>query len=229
MVVTVIALVLTRSRMGNLSFFAALTLVGVIALWRLNTPSRPLVVLVVSVLVIDIFMVGTWFGMEKVVDRIRQTVQIEQDEWHIKDKNRSNANREALNIISLAPVTGMGGGSFYTVYPAWRGNDQKFMDHTHNDYLEFTIDYGFIGVILLAWFMALCVLRAVRGLRDINKPRQFGISFASLMAMVAMMIHAFVDFSLHIPANAVWFMVLCMLPYCLRGHATHNTAEARLV
>ena len=228
MIVTVIALVLTRSRMGNLSFFAALTMVGVIALWRLNTPSRPLVVLVVSVLVIDIFMVGTWFGMEKVVDRMRQSVQIEQDEWSIKDKNRSNANREALNIISLSPVTGMGGGSFYTVYPAWRGNDQKFMDHTHNDYLEFAIDYGLVGLILLAWFMTLCMLRAVRGLKRRDKPQQFGISFASLMAMVAMMIHAFVDFSLHIPANAVWFMVLCILPYCLRGLSRHNSAEARL-
>ena len=215
MVVTVIALVLTRSRMGNMSFFAALTIVGFIALWRLKAPSRPLVVLVVSVLAIDIFMVGTWFGMEKVVDRIRQTVQVEQDEWHIRDKNRINADRETLNIISLAPITGMGGGSFYTVYPAWRGIDQKFMDHTHNDYLEFTSDYGLVGVTLLAWFLALCASKAMRGLRDRDRPQQFGISFASLMAMVAMMVHATVDFSLHIPANATWFIVLCMLPYCL--------------
>jgi hypothetical protein len=46
MVITVIALVLTRSRMGNASFFAALTFVGLFALWRLREPSRPLVVLV---------------------------------------------------------------------------------------------------------------------------------------------------------------------------------------
>lgn len=63
MVVMVIALVLTRSRMGNTAFFASITIVGMFAVWRLRQPSRPLLVLVISVLVIDIFVVGTWFGV----------------------------------------------------------------------------------------------------------------------------------------------------------------------
>lgn len=75
MIIMVIALVLTRSRMGNTAFFAALTIVGLFALWRLRKPSRPLLVLVVSVLVIDIIVVGTWFGVEQVIDRVQATTQ----------------------------------------------------------------------------------------------------------------------------------------------------------
>lgn len=215
MVIMVIALVLTHSRMGNMAFFMALTATGLFALWRLRLPSRPLLVLVISILVVDVFVVGTWFGMEKVIDRIRDSVQVRQDEWVIRDQDRLNADRESLGILAQSPVTGMGGGSFYTVYPAWRSYDQGFMDHTHNDYLEFAVEYGLIGAAMLAWFLALCLKKAASGLRDRDRAGQFGVAFASLMAMVAMLVHASVDFSLQIPANAAWFVVLCVLPFCI--------------
>jgi len=216
MVLMVIALVLTRSRMGNTAFFAAITLVGLFALVRLRKPSRPLLVLVVSVLIIDVVVVGTWFGVEQVIDRIQQTAQMTPDEWQVRERNRVNANRESLQIIAERPLTGWGGESFYTVYPAWRGSDQQFMDHAHNDYLEFLVEYGLVGGALLMAFVLLCLWRAQRGLEDRDRPRRFGIAFASAMAMTGMLIHASVDFSLHIPANAAWFLVLCLLPYTVR-------------
>ncbi|MCP4048318.1 MAG: O-antigen ligase family protein, partial [Gammaproteobacteria bacterium] len=215
MILMVIALVLTRSRMGNIAFFASITLVGLFALWRLREPSRPLIILVISVLVIDVFVVGTWFGVEQVIDRIQKTVQVENETWVVNDGNRIDVDRESMDIISQAPIAGYGGGTFYTVYPAWRGSDQKFVDHTHNDYLEFLVEHGLIGGLLLAWFLVLCFRQAIKGLEDRDRSRQFGICFASLMAMVAMLIHAMVDFSLHIPANAGWFVVLCVLPFTL--------------
>ncbi|MFC1775882.1 O-antigen ligase family protein [Pseudomonadota bacterium] len=211
MIIMVIALVLTRSRMGNTAFFASITVVGLFALWRLRKPSRPLMVLVISVLVIDIFMVGTWFGVEQVIDRVQQTVQ--GDGWQVNEKARLDTSRESLDMIRKLPLTGYGGGTFYTAYPAWRGDDQKFMDHAHNDYLEFVVEYGLIGGVLLAWFLLVCLARAARGLLNRDQAKRFGICFASLMAMVAMMIHATVDFSLQIPANAGWFVVLCLLPF----------------
>lgn len=211
MIIMVIALVLTRSRMGNTAFFASLTIVGLFALWRLRKPSRPLVVLVISVLVIDILVVGTWFGVEQVIDRVQQTVQ--GDGWQVNEKVRLDTSRESLDMISKRPVTGYGGGTFYTAYPAWRGHDQAFMDHAHNDYLEFVVEYGLIGGVLLAWFLMVCLFRAARGLQNRDHARRFGICFAGLMAMVTMMIHATVDFSLQIPANAGWFVVLCLLPF----------------
>ncbi len=93
------------------------------------------------------------------------------------------------------------------------------MDHTHNDYLEFLVEFGLVGGLFLAGFVLCCILRAARGLEDRSRPGRFGISFASLMALVAMAIHASVDFSLQIPANAFWFVVLCLLPFCTRERA----------
>lgn len=215
LVAIVIALVLTRSRMGNAAFFSALTVVGLFALWRLRQRSRPLAILVISVLVIDLLVIGTWFGVEQVIDRIQKTVQVEDNAWLVQDRNRIDADRESLAIIGLRPIGGWGGGTFYTVYPAWRGDDQRFMDHAHNDYLEFAVEYGLVGLLLLAIFVFSCGHRAAQGLADRDQPRVFGISFATLMAIVAMMIHATVDFSLQIPANAAWFVVLCILPFAV--------------
>lgn len=230
MVIMVIALVLTRSRMGNTAFFAALTLVGFFSIWRLKLPSRPLMLLMISVLAIDVLVVGTWFGVEQVIDRIQDTVQVEEDNsWSSRDKVRLDADRETLNIISYAPVTGMGGGSFYSVYPAWRAEDQGFMDHTHNDYLEFLANYGVVGGALLALFLMQCLRRASQGLENRDREKLFGVSFAAMMAMVAMLIHASVDFSLQIPANAAWFVVLCILPFCMvldRGNSRPDKTKA---
>ncbi|NNK31623.1 MAG: O-antigen ligase family protein, partial [Xanthomonadales bacterium] len=216
LVVIVIALVLTRSRMGNASFFAALTMVGMFSLWRLRERSRPLVVLVVSVLVIDVFVIGTWFGVEQVIDRLQKTVQVQEDQWVVTDRNRVDVDRESLDIISKKPLAGWGGGTFYTVYPPWRGADQRFMDHAHNDYLEFVIEYGIVGGLFLAGFILLCLRRAALGLQERDRARQFGLCFASLMAMVAMLIHAAVDFNLQIPANGGWFVVFCLLPFAIQ-------------
>jgi O-antigen ligase len=223
LVVIVIALVLTRSRMGNAAFFSALTFAGLFALWRLRERSRPLVVLVVSVLIIDVFVIGTWFGVEQVIDRIQKTVQVQDDGWVVQDKNRLDADRESLKIIAQRPLAGWGGGTFYTVYPAWRGDDQMFMDHAHNDILEFAVEYGLPGWALLAAFVCLCFRQAARGLERRGDEKRFGVSFAALMAITAMLIHATVDFSLQIPANAAWFVVLCLLPFSTRIRSGSGT------
>lgn len=225
LVAMVIALVLTRSRMGNFAFFAALTGVGMLALLRTRFRHRGLVLLVGSVLLVDILVVGSWFGVDQVVERIQATAQREGGEWVVQGGNRISANRESLDIIAQAPVAGLGGESFHTVYPAWRGEDQKFMDHAHNDYLEFIIEHGWVGAGLLALFVLLCFARALACLRDPRRALAFGVGFAALTAISGMLIHALVDFSLHIPANAFWFVVLAILPCAVRLR-TEKPAES---
>jgi hypothetical protein len=57
LVVMVIALVLTRSRMGNVSFFVSLLAAGAIGLGFSKRATRSMVVLIASLIVIDIFIV----------------------------------------------------------------------------------------------------------------------------------------------------------------------------
>ncbi|HSC00883.1 MAG TPA: O-antigen ligase family protein, partial [Burkholderiaceae bacterium] len=73
LVIMVIALVMTRSRMGNTAFFSSLLVAGVLALALSRHAPRGTVLLIGSLIVIDIVIVGTWFGVEKTVTRIAET------------------------------------------------------------------------------------------------------------------------------------------------------------
>ena len=68
-----IALVLTRSHMGNTAFFVSLFTTGVLALLLFKERPRSVVVLIASLIVIDIVMIGSWVGIERVKQRIEQT------------------------------------------------------------------------------------------------------------------------------------------------------------
>ena len=209
----VISLVLTRSRMGNTAFFASLLTAGVFTLAMIRGRQRPLVILIVSLIAIDLFIVGTWFGVEQVVDRIQKTVSVQDDEIIINAQDRIDAIRETGNMIKTAPIVGHGGGGYFTRFPGFRAPDQGFLDHAHNDYLEFAANYGVPAVLLWAWFMVLSLRKSLNQLKTRNHPLALGACFASLMAMVAMAIHSTVDFSLQIPANASTFMVFLALPW----------------
>lgn len=209
----VITVVLTRSRMGNTAFFASLLIVGVMTLFLIRKRKKTLFILIASLVAIDIFIVGTWFGVEQVVDRIQKSVVVFEEEVVIKDQDRVEAIRETTNMIKEAPLAGSGGGGYFTRFPGYRSPDQGFLDHAHNDYLEFTANYGIPAMLLWGWFMWLSFARSWHQLKTRNNGLALGASFASLMAMTAVAIHATVEFNLQIPANAATFMVLLALPW----------------
>lgn len=202
--VMVIALVLTHSRMGNTAFFSSMLVAGGLALILMKQAPRSMVVLLVSLMLIDIFIVGTWFGVEKVVNRIESTSMAH-------DSGRVDVNEVSLKILKDYEITGSGGGSFYTVFPRYRTADiAAYYDHAHNDYMEFAVEYGIAAVLpgMMVLFSLAAALLAVNRRRN---GLMRGMAFSSMMGIFALMIHSSVDFNLQIPANALTFMVILSL------------------
>jgi O-antigen ligase len=134
---------------------------------------------------------------------------------------------DAVAIVRDHPWLGTGGGAFYLVYMAYQPNWEGFYNHAHNDYLEIASDTGLIGLALLVGLAAHALWVAVAVLRTRHHPALRAAAFASLMAIVAMALHATVDFSLHIPANALLFTVMTALPFAARGLAARVDGAAR--
>ena len=200
--IMVIALVLTHSRMGNSSFFASLLITGTLALILFKDTPRPVVLLIASLIVIDIIIIGSWVGIEKVKERLSQTTLAQE-------------SRDELDIYSFKlwkdyPLFGAGAGSYYSVFPRYREADtgHGFYDHALNDYLEFLSEYGILGLLFPAGIVILALRNAI--LAQLRRRSQFarGIGFAATMAITAMLIHATVEFNLQIPAYAATFMVI---------------------
>jgi O-antigen ligase len=205
--VLVIALTTTHSRMGNTAFFASLIIVGLIGLALSRHAPRGTVLLLSSLLVIDLMIVGSWFGVEKLAKRIEATTMQEF-------QGRQDPSDFVFSQINDHPVFGTGAGTFYVVFPVYRGaNVVDFFDYAHNDFAQLAAETGWVGFSLLGFLVLASAGAALRAQWLRRDPVMRGISFASLMGILALMIHSWVDFNLQIPANAQLFTVLLALAW----------------
>ena len=217
--IMVIALVLTRSRMGNTAFFSSMMIAGAIALlmFRVNTGSiramlakretRSVVILLSSLMVIDLFIVGTWFGVEKVMTRIEQSSTTH-------DADRVEVSKNTIKLWQDYPLVGSGGGSFYASYPRYRPEAiNAYYQYAHEDYLQIGAETGLIGLGLLGAMVVMSLGAGCLAMKRRNEPLMRGMGFASVMGIVALLIHSTVDFNLQIPANSATFMVVLALSW----------------
>ncbi len=209
LVTMVIGLVMSRSRMGNVSFFISLLSTGIIGLVLSRYATRSMVLLLVSLIVIDVFIVGAYFGTERVVERIGQTT--------MQGEDRDEVAGYAARMWRDFPVFGSGLGSFPGVFPRYSESGTFYAyTHAHNDYMEFVAETGLVGASLLALLVATSLFAALRAQYLRRDPVMRGISFAALMGMTAMLVHATADFNFQIPANALMFLQLVAFAWVAR-------------
>ena len=208
--IMVVALVLTRARMGNIAFFAGLGLAGGVAIYAGWRFSRRVIVFLSSLFVVDMLILGRWFGLDQLVLRLEQT--------NPESESRVWSNAYTFDNIREFPLTGSGGGSFYGIFPNFQApNLEGFHVHAHNDYLEFAAELGLPATLVLLCFVLLALSSAYRVQRERHTPLYKGAAFAVTMTICWAAIHSLTDFNLQIPANVLTFLSLLGLAYCSRG------------
>lgn len=127
---------------------------------------------------------------------------------------------------------GAGPGHFDHLFRLHRDYQvQAQPERAHNDYLNLVADYGMTGAILVAFAIALLAWAAFRiwphvqregdDLRARQSNRTAFVLGASV-GLLALLLHAVVDFNFHIPANAVAFTAVAAL---LVGHLRFTPAN----
>ena len=196
-----ITIVLTRSRMGNVAFFSSMLIAGVLTLALTRQRRRGLVILVSSIVAIDIVVIGSMVGIERVAQRLEDTSLVAE--------TRDEVARDTIEYWRDFPLTGSGLGSFSVTFPRYKHGDVSlFYKRAHNDYLQFAAETGVIGVLLLGCMILLSIGIAIRTLHRRHDPLALGISFAVVMSGAAVLIHATVEFNLQTYANAATFCVV---------------------
>ncbi len=225
LVIMVIALVLSHSRMGNTAFFVSMLLVGGVALLRGRRARPTILILLLSLIVVDLLVVGSWVGLSKVVERFESKavlVELSAYDDHVED--RGDVYKYALDVIRDFPVTGTGAGSFYEAYPRYRAQGTGYFDHAHNDYVEFLTDFGIIGFVFFAWLVLSSFIVAARSFAMRRSPLSRGMALGVMMAMVSIAIHSTVDFNLQIPANALTMVVILAMAWVV--HALPSSSKS---
>lgn len=204
LVCMVIALVLSRSRMGNTAFFVSMLVTGAIGLAFSKRATRSMVIVIASLVIIDIAIVGTYFGVERVVERIEKT-QMESERPE---------SVEAISMWKDFPVFGAGLGSFHIVFPKYPEKDLgALFTHAHNDYVQFLAETGVVGFALVGLLVVLSLFAALKAQYLRGDPLMRGLSFGAIMGIISLMIHSWVDFNLQIPSNAMTFMYVLALAW----------------
>ena len=210
--ILVIALTTTHSRMGNTAFFSALLVAGAIGIALSRHAPRNTVILLASLIAIDLFIVGSWFGVEKLAQRLVQTSAHDVE-------LREEPAEYAIPMIRDYAAFGSGPGTFYVTFPRYRPPTVlNFYDETHNDYVQFASESGLPGLAIIGLFVAASLVAALLAQWRRRDPLMRGMSFACIMGVTAILIHSWVDFNLQIPANAALFMVLLALGWVALFH-----------
>ncbi len=150
-----------------------------------------------------------WMGWEPVFSRLGSLVGVIKDPL---SDTRAVITRDTMLLLKDFPVLGCGFGSFKHVFPIYQGMTlgSGIFLHAHNDWAQLFAEGGILCgctflVALMFFFRTICrhYPDAIRRARRYVMCLVFGI--------IAVMLHSFLDYSLHKPANAFLLSAMCGL------------------
>lgn len=203
------SVVMAASRGGLLAIGVEVAVL-VIATAALHGRRRAVVGLLASVALIAGFI---WFvGSAEVLDRFTQigrpgAATVEEVSGH-----RLEAWTGSMEIFRQNWVLGTGLDTFE---PHFRGVRQYYTDkvwtHAHNDFLQFVAETGVVGTALGVWLLAAAIREIVRNLRRTAQTTTGAVLIGMACGCLGFMVHGWLDFNFHVPANAASFAVLAAI------------------
>lgn len=197
--VPVVALILTASRGGIVSFVVE---VGLLAVLMRARKVRLQAVAVASVLLAALAVLG-WLGAGRVLERIRAS-----SAGDLSAGRRVSMLRGAWHVFLDHPLSGTGLGTLVAVYPKYETlYDGRIVDHAHNDYAELLAEMGVVGGLCGLAFLIMLFEESAKRLAEEQSGFSQAIHVAGTVACVGLLIHSLVDFNMHIPANGLVFLL----------------------
>jgi len=201
----IIAQAMTLSRGGWAATFMSLILMmAALLLSKEFKQKRLLISIFISVLVVGIIVLAS----TPVIQRITTLTQHDTSD---NLAGRMKIWRETVSLIKDNLWMGVGPGNFKEVYPAYQTPGDSFLAvYAHNDYLHFIAESGILGVPVMLWLLYLFFRAGLRKLKHPSRQTR-GIALGGMGAIIAVLIHSYSDFNLHIPANIILFTVISCL------------------
>lgn len=201
-IVILLGLIFTHSRTGNALAMLVILLSTIAFSTRLGGRN---VYGVIGTFAAIALMLAVEIGLVPVMNRFIQEDPMADGRWLIFSGTVSA-------IGGFFPL-GSGIGTFNQVYPRFQevSFNGAFINRAHNDYLEWIMEGGIIAAILILAFLAFYFMRWLQvWKRGVWHSFTF-IQVGAGIGLFAMILHTFVDFNLHIPANQIYFAFLAGL------------------
>jgi O-antigen ligase len=198
--VPIIALLLSASRGGIVSFAVQLVILVLLMLVR-RIRSRYMIL--GGLVVLTAVLAVSWIGVQQVLQRFQGMQSLE-----VTGGKRNAMRQDTWHLFLNHPIAGAGLGTFEMVFPPYDTlYDGKVVNHAHNDYVELLAETGVIGGVLCAWYLGLVLFTSLKHLADPANSFGSALNLSGLIACCGILVHSVVDFNLHIPANALFFFL----------------------
>lgn len=212
------ALILSLSRGGWTCATIGLVFFVTILAFSREFPRRKTVIAMgVSAIVLVLVLLSSFPAVQELL-----TIQAVMDRAGGLD-GRMQVTKAAGVMIADRPLLGFGPGTFaYSFFKYQPAGIQGWYNMAHNDYVHFTAELGIIFPVIMIWAIIALFKLGFRKLESRNLIIR-ALSLGCMAGIVAIIFHSFVDFNLHIPANALFFTVLCALvaaPEKIEGQGT---------
>ena len=216
--VPIAALILCGSRGGIAAFVFAILLL-IFMLRRRNARIRQFVVFG-SLAALSATLV-LWFGAAVTMQRFKTLTAS-----NISRDQRLSLYSGAWRIFLDNPSIGTGLGTLETVFPQYETYyNGRVVDHAHNDYLELLAETGATGGLLGLAFIVLLCRRGIANFNSSEHGAEHAFHAGALAACGALLAHSFVDFNLHVPSNALLFLILGTLASADRDGISVGTCK----
>jgi O-antigen ligase len=197
------ALVLCASRAGIVAFCCELVLLGLLV-WIYGRRSQRWLLLGVAGVIAAL---AAWLGVGYSLSRFNGATGT-----GVSLTQRLSMSRDAWHIFLAHPVAGTGMGTLEVAYPRYQTHYiGLIVNHAHDDYVELLSDGGVLGGAFGLVFLIVLYRRGVRNLRRARSPVTRSLYAGGLVACTGLLLHELVDFNLHIPSNAIIFLVIAVM------------------
>ncbi len=205
------ALCLSLSRAGILSLLGGILLFGL--LHRRRHAAAPW--LAGTSALAGMAMMMLWLGGAPMLQRFAaMTAGTQALTW----AGRLPIFRGTWDMAWDFPLFGVGYAAFPVIFPHYQpAAIQSRVLQAHNDVLQLLAETGWVGCLTLGWGFLWVITDIVKRWHPRRDPFVQNMASAGLAALLAMTLHALVDFPFHVPANALLFTVVLGLTYaCVR-------------
>jgi O-antigen ligase len=131
----------------------------------------------------------------------------------------------SIELIKARPLLGWGIGSFIYVFPQFQPiaiSQRYIIDYAHNDYLHMAAEIGLAGLFFMLWIMVGALWFGLKEFWQSGGTFKRSILLGASIGVMSMSLHSFVDFNLHIPANAILFVTLIGIIMAMRGRRRYE-------
>lgn len=198
-----LGIVYSLSRMGLAASVASVAILMLLGAMRAKAGTNRTVFCALTPVLV--FVLLAFALPERLLNRFSETGGQPGADREITTEARIGFWKETTHLIADYPATGTGLGTYVSSIQKYRASlPLSLLDFAHNDYLQLLAELGVIGFVPAALAAAFFLWRVFQTTVNAGlSPADHYLAMACAASLIAITLHATVDFNFYIPSNAM--------------------------